>query len=312
VGILIRHSAKDAVADKNVGFFRTKIRAETNAGFLCRTGKEPPFFWNEVDAVTVKIAAMLLPLYNVVDDAWPTRNTRFEQFYQLLHQIVSHAGWIQVYTSQCTSIIEFQWLQPGDDCRLGQVNICHESYELSRDNAEKDDENLGRDANDRLGRIKISISPQISQHLSNEPEGSRTWRAASLLRPYVVYYHGRMDRREDSVAAVGLPSYISNLHKSCESSEPPKAAPTWPLWLGLIAVVGILIMIFGQAIRTHPFGQLENQHSHLATELQQVHEIRSVSMKFAPALLSSAHSNDLLEGEYSASPIDRPLVNLST
>lgn len=179
-------------------------------------GTVPPQLWAKVDNLTVKIGAMLLPLFNVIREASPETTAEWETFYKRLHAIVSKAAWINVAASIKTIIMVIEWATPGEPWERGQFNIWADGYEASKAQAKKFDKACGLRWS-RMARVKISAVPKVTL-ISNRDDAKPGYMCWNVQEAQAVFYHGFLDVNVNDVAWVPLLRHVELLKH---------ARPTW-------------------------------------------------------------------------------------
>ena len=233
-----------------------------NQAYLSETREVPPRFMQEVRRVTTQIVVMLLPMYNMVGQADARKAMPFERFFQKLLRIVAYAAWINVMTRSSPEILAIEWLSPGDEYRLSQVNFMNERYTWSRLRARSlDGEQQQR--HPRMARIKINGAPKITRLTRvSTIDGELGRREYTVLRPHVVYYHGLLDVFKDRAGLAPLADYVLNVRSAYSTS-------TFSL-IGILAYIVLLLLV---SIAAWYIGKFIAQPSELLAVWEEIREM---------------------------------------
>ncbi|KAK2683789.1 hypothetical protein RAB80_001735 [Fusarium oxysporum f. sp. vasinfectum] len=201
---------------------------------------EPDLFWREVDKLTTEVYLLLLHVYEFTasfDGYEPISRT---ELYQLLHDVISYAGWLSVGLRMSSAIVSINWLRPGELHALGQVSTCQPAYEASKEAAQQQGMRLQEQRPERkqispMARVKISVIPEIIRYRpypkEANVEGIDSYR---MMEPHAVHYHGLQEEHDENRAFISLPEYIKKLRdRNC---APRNAA--------LVIMVTILICLW--------------------------------------------------------------------
>ncbi|EXA51616.1 hypothetical protein FOQG_03506 [Fusarium oxysporum f. sp. raphani 54005] len=222
------------------GFQRSELRAHTNRAWLKMSRGEPDLFWREVDKLTTEVYLLLLHVYEFTasfDGYEPISRT---ELYQLLHDVISYAGWLSVGLRMSSAIVSINWLIPGELHALDQVSTCQPAYEASKEAAQQQGMRLQEQRPERkqissMARVKISVIPEIIRYRpypkEANVEGIDSYR---MMEPHAVHYHGLQEEHDENRAFISLPDYIKKLRdRNC---APRNAA--------LVIMVTILICLW--------------------------------------------------------------------
>lgn len=185
------------------------MRASMNKELIDEDGEDdgiPPRIWEEVDKATAQIAAMLLPLYDVVGETDAADRLEWPQFYQSLHNIVAYAGWINVASSISSTITLIEWVQPGHTCESDHVNAWNEGYQNSVALASANDV-LDNVRTERAARVKINAFPRVTQ-VSSRFDGRAGYMRWKVADPVVVLYQGHVSKSDDDKASRTLSDHV--------------------------------------------------------------------------------------------------------
>lgn len=196
-------------------------------------------FWEEVDRITTQLVSLLLPAYAYTAGSSDWDLPSIQDLYQWLHDVVAHAGWLNVSIRLSPSIVVMEWPSPGERARTEEVNLSPASFEYSRRKAANSSRESGSSSLS-LGwtaRVKICVAPKIVRHTrakSTETGVTRRPGVASytVMKPHVVYYQGCQMEAEERKLYISLPDYIQQLRD--RKKEPPYTAA---LIIMLIAIV---------------------------------------------------------------------------
>ncbi|CAM1504738.1 Fc.00g023290.m01.CDS01 [Cosmosporella sp. VM-42] len=219
------------------GFRRSNHRAQTNSMYLEARRGLPPLFWDEVDRLTTRLVAMLLPAYTLVAESAPWHPPPVQQLYQSLHDVVAYAGWLNVCMRLSPSIIVTEWPKPGERMQLhGQENLSQELYEFSLQNAQKYAKRNPRLKSNGfhsgwMARVKISVTPQITRHTPSDEPNMEGMTAYTVMKPHVVYYQGRFNDNEERQLFISRSEYVRRLRNR---KTVPHAAALVVMLLGLL------------------------------------------------------------------------------
>ncbi|KAI5467540.1 hypothetical protein BGZ63DRAFT_430975 [Mariannaea sp. PMI_226] len=220
------------------GFQRSNLRAHTNRVHLETTGGLPPFFWSEVDRLSVQILTLLLPSFEWTTELkeWQSSPPSVNELYQWLHDVISYAGWLSICTRVSPGIIEYIWITPGDRYYLDQINFTQEADELSQalPQGHRQQRIATANVDDAMKRVKISMTPRIVRHMPCIGVDVRMpgTEVHTLMQPHVVCYEGSGFNQRDT-KYIALPEYIRNLRN--RTGCPRKAA---------IAVMFLIVLFF--------------------------------------------------------------------
>ncbi|KAF5002883.1 hypothetical protein FGRMN_44 [Fusarium graminum] len=199
------------------GFRRSKLRSHTTRTWLHISKGEPVLFWEEVDKLCTQTLAMLLPVYEYTAEFTGFNPAPVPELYQMLHDVIAHAGWLNVCIRMSPAIISTSWLKPGDPFAMGQTNMCQAAYEVSKEAALHQQMRVKhrRPNGDRImsaPRVKISVAPELVRH-KPLPEVMETQGVTSytIMKPQVVYYEGLQLDQDEWRAYISLPDYIKKL-----------------------------------------------------------------------------------------------------
>ncbi|KAI1042392.1 hypothetical protein LB505_010997 [Fusarium chuoi] len=222
------------------GFQRSKLRAHTNRIWLKKSRGEPDLFWREVDRLTTEVYLLLLHVYEFTasfDGYEPISRT---ELYQLLHDVISYAGWLSVGLRMSSAIVSINWLMPGELYALNQVSTCQPAYQASKEAAQQHDMRLQEQRRERkqissMARVKISVIPEIIQYRpypkDANVEGIDSYR---IMEPHAVHYEGFLGEHDENRAFISLSDYIKKLRdRNC---APRNAA--------LVIMVTVLICLW--------------------------------------------------------------------
>lgn len=219
---------------------RSRARAQLNTVYLkMKRGGVPPMFWEEVDRTTTRLVSLLLPAYAYTAGSSDCDLPPIQQLYQWLHDVVAHAGWLNVSIRLSPSIVVMEWSSPGERARTEEVNLSPASFEHSRRKAEN---NLrGPDSSSIslrwTARVKISVGPKIVRHSRAKPMetgvmSTKGVASYTVMKPHVVYYQGCQRDEEERKLYITLPDYLQQLRD--RKKEPPFTAA---LIIMLVAIV---------------------------------------------------------------------------
>ncbi|KAF5643807.1 hypothetical protein F25303_6204 [Fusarium sp. NRRL 25303] len=222
------------------GFQRTELRAHTNRVWLKKSRGEPDLFWSEVDKLTTEVYLLLLHVYEFTANFDGYEPISRMELYQLLHDVISYAGWLSVGLRMSSAIVSINWLIPGELYALNQVSTCQPAYEASKEAAQQHDMRLQEQRPERkqmssMARVKISVIPGIIQYRpypkDANVEGIDSYR---IMKPHAVHYEGFLEEHDENRAFISLPDYIKKLRdRNC---APRNAA--------LIIMVTVLICLW--------------------------------------------------------------------
>ncbi|UPK99563.1 hypothetical protein LCI18_010498 [Fusarium solani-melongenae] len=208
------------------GFQRTKLRAHMNRMHVIT--QIPPFFWNTVDKLCTQTLALLLPAYDYAAEFQGHQPTPVRKLHQALHEVIAHAGWINVHIRLAPAIFSFKWVEPGEPFGLNQINLCQDAYISSKAAAQRYQERRrkrmpGAPVLNSRARVKISVTPEIIRHKSvSKSIGTPGTTVYKILQPHVVYYEGLQLDSDEERAFMSLPEYIRRLRE--EACMPRGAA----------------------------------------------------------------------------------------
>lgn len=200
-----------------IGFQRTKLRAYMNRMYLI--AQIPPFFWDTVDQLSTQTLALLLPAYDYAAEFQGHEPTPVCELHQALHEVIAHAGWINVHMRLTPAIFTFNWAQPGEPFGLGQINLCQEAYISSKAAARGFEERRqkrrpGAPVLKSRARVKISVTPEIIRHKSvSKSIGTPGMTVCKILQPHVVYYEGLLLDEDEKRSFMNLLEYICRLRE---------------------------------------------------------------------------------------------------
>ncbi|KAF5609168.1 uncharacterized protein FSUBG_4178 [Fusarium subglutinans] len=199
------------------GFQRSELRAHTNRVWLKTRRGEPDFFWKEVDKLTTEVYLLLLHVYEFTasfDGYKPISKT---ELYQLLHNVISYAGWLSVGLRMSSAIVSINWLIPGELYALNQVSTCQPAFQASKEAAQQHDMRLQEQRPERgpmssMSRVKISVIPEIIQYRpypkDANVEGIDSYK---MMEPHAVHYQGLLEEHDENRVYISLPDYIKKL-----------------------------------------------------------------------------------------------------
>lgn len=108
---------------------------------LLASNLETPRFWEQVDALTLQLITLLLPLINLMDTNFERSRARsLRVMYQELHYLVSQAAFLSLGIRWSHDIFRFEWAIPGLPFDKEQQNVDQWVYDRSRDRARRADE----------------------------------------------------------------------------------------------------------------------------------------------------------------------------
>lgn len=207
----------DAALINAEGFERSKLRAHTTRTWLHVTDGEPTRFWEEVDKLCTQTLALLLPVYDYTSEFTGYSPVPVAELHQMLHDVISYAGWLSVCIRMSPAIVSINWLKPADPYAMGQTNTCQSAYEFSKEAALQHQMRARqrRLKGDRMlsaPRIKISVAPEIIRH-KTLPKSLQTQGVTSytIMKPQVVYYEGLQLDQDEWRVYISLPDYIKKL-----------------------------------------------------------------------------------------------------
>ncbi|KAG9508062.1 hypothetical protein J7337_001620 [Fusarium musae] len=178
---------------------------------------EPDLFWRQVDKLATEVYFLLLPVYEFTvsfDGYEPISKTKL---YQLLHDVISYAGWLSVGLRMSSAIFSFNWLIPGELYALNQVSTCQQAYQASKEAAQQHDMRLQEQRPERekmssMARVKISVIPEIIQYRpypkDSNVEGIDSYK---MMEPHAVHYQGLLEEHDENRVFISLPDYIKKL-----------------------------------------------------------------------------------------------------
>ncbi|KLO84962.1 uncharacterized protein LW93_2845 [Fusarium fujikuroi] len=199
------------------GFQRSELRAHTNRVWLKKSRGEPDLLWSEVDKLTTEVYLLLLHIYEFTasfDGYEPISRT---ELYQLLHDVISYAGWLSVGLRMSSAIVSINWLIPGELYALNQVSTSQPAYQASKEAAQQHDMRLQEQRPERkqmssMARVKISVIPEIIQYRpypkDANVEGIDSY---MIMEPHAVHYEGFLEEHDENRAFISLPDYIKKL-----------------------------------------------------------------------------------------------------
>lgn len=189
----------------------------------------PPLFWKKTDRITIQIMNMLLPLYNVVGEAYPDRILTWDVFYQMLHDIVAQAAWLNVATRLSASILLVSWAIPGENFEQTQANLWQATYDHSRTKATEYDIRHNNRVS-RKPRVKISAAPTVMRYKLAD-DGKNGYTSYKVMKSHCVYYQGLMDDGTDKKLMIPLLEHVRRARSPL--GQPP-----------LLAVLSVMALAF--------------------------------------------------------------------
>jgi hypothetical protein len=199
------------------GFQRSELRAHTTRAWLEMRRGEPDFFWGEVDKLSTEVYLLLLHVYEFTasfDGYEPISRTGL---YQLLHDVISYAGWLSVGLRMSSAIVSINWLIPGELHAVNQVSTCQTAYKASKEAAQQHERRLQEKRPEReqmgsMARVKISVIPEIIRYQPYAKEASAKGIASyRIMEPHAVHYQGLQQEYDENRAFISLPDYIKKL-----------------------------------------------------------------------------------------------------
>jgi hypothetical protein len=217
------------VHQKLTGFRRTALRADTNRVYLEATGGTPPLFWKRVDNITAQITGLLTPLSAAVGGEVASPSS-----YQVLHDIVALAGWLNIAMRLSPKVTTFEWVQPGEAYRHSFLSI----------GEDKQTSTSSTESHRVRARVMISTTPKITRHVRSSKGFFGGMETYEVMKPHVFTYTGQFRDWEDSVG-VTLQSHVRSGLVSSSIRLLALLVNAVRL-LALICLVGVLgLMMFG-------------------------------------------------------------------
>ncbi|OIW28076.1 hypothetical protein CONLIGDRAFT_646274 [Coniochaeta ligniaria NRRL 30616] len=156
--------------EESEGYERTTIRAQTINSVLGRSPL-PPNFWSEVDILTSRILALLLPLLDLLDVHFPSSSATnpLVSIHADLHALVAEAGFLAVSMRRSGSIFRLVWPAPGDRSdrsRHSHDAACEVVYQVSRHAAESIEKGAAHVAAEDRARERGLPTPLVKGQLA--------------------------------------------------------------------------------------------------------------------------------------------------
>lgn len=200
---------------RSLGYRRTELRSRTVRA--CLGGDIiPPNYWPAVDALTMQLLALLLPMLNLMDKYFPdSRKHSLRAIHQDLHHIVAEAGYLCIAIRWSKNIFRFVTPLHGQQWELEQDNADNEAYEASKAAAT---DAAGLDASrgpSLIAKVQIVQWPQLQRWAAvgdldalNDDEGAGET-VSCIMRSRVVYYAGVVGDTADVAERVpGVARYV--------------------------------------------------------------------------------------------------------
>jgi hypothetical protein len=199
----------------------------------------PSNFWPQVDALTAKLASMLLPLVKLMDKHFEaSRNKSLRLVYQDLHHIVAEAGFLAVGIRHSRTIFRFSWPVLGLNWDSKEQNHAEgDVYDLSKEMAAIEDEehkkNWEIEQNNKLKEAQAASSSILSDGGAATGASENSGRSAIYsqmhyrgLHAYPTRVVDASENDGDDVAGRGLQPSGSPSKATTSSSSMKPAMPT--------------------------------------------------------------------------------------
>lgn len=179
----------------------------------------PPLFWDEVDKLSTRLVAMLLPIYNYTVEFQHSNSPPVEDLHQWIHEVVAYAGWLNVCIRLSPSIIDTEWPTPGDELHFQYENLSQEVFEYSRARATYTWKRSGKPNRPGyhggwVARVKIAAAPKIVRRTpTNDEFGVQGTTSYTLMKAHVVYYYGRHDEAEERQLFLSRADFVDQLRR---------------------------------------------------------------------------------------------------
>jgi hypothetical protein len=186
--------ARNPVVKHGEGFHNARIRAENVVQYLEEYDAMSESFWAGVDSVTTDILTLLLPLYGRIEKKWidfdgTSRVRDRGEFHEMLHDVVAASAWVSISMRAREGISHWTWPTPGNRRTWNQVNADEKLYKTSQEYRAAA-MGMKNEQNRTTARVKIAITPEISDHSLGYHGAYYGTRNQVLFPPMAVYYAG--------------------------------------------------------------------------------------------------------------------------
>ncbi|KAK3336766.1 hypothetical protein B0T19DRAFT_396477 [Cercophora scortea] len=132
-------SAEDEATLDVDGYLRTALRSRSVR--LMMSGETlTPFFWEDVDLLTMQLIRLLLPLIELLDKHFDkSLDNSLRSIYQDLHHIVAEAAYLSIAIRWSKNIFRFSTPLPGQPWDMDQAHVDDTIYNLSRERVTEQD-----------------------------------------------------------------------------------------------------------------------------------------------------------------------------
>ncbi|KAK3694856.1 hypothetical protein B0T22DRAFT_533829 [Podospora appendiculata] len=133
-------AAEDEATLEVDGYHRTALRSRS-VRVLMAGDTLTPFFWDDVDLLTMQLTRLLLPLIELLDEHFAaSRDQSLRNIYQDLHHIVAEAAYLSIAIRWSKNIWRFSTPLPGQPWDMDQAHVDDSIYEFSKKQVTRQDE----------------------------------------------------------------------------------------------------------------------------------------------------------------------------
>lgn len=191
-----------------LGYRRTNLRGHTVRTCLPEEIL-PPNYWPAVDALTMRLLVLLLPMLNLMDKHFAdSRANSLRVVHQDLHHIVAEAGYLSIAIRRSRTVFRFDTPLLGNQWEFDQHNADNDLYMASKEAATLEAGLAATDPPSLVAKVQIVQWPQLQRwkalgNLDAQDEEDGMGETVSMImHSKVVYYAGGVSDAADAVEDV--------------------------------------------------------------------------------------------------------------